>query len=586
MLLIYFGELPTTELPREICDGNMPISYNQTMQRRLRSYFTIHFRHDLQAALTVALIAIPQSMAYALIAGINPIYGLAGVIIPAILAPIFGSSPYLVTGLSNAIAITTAGVLADYAGPSDYLEMVFTLAIISGVVKLLFGLFKLGWITRIISNSVLTGFLLGLGLLIIINQLSPLTGIPKPATSRAIFTLADEVTHFNLINPYVIAVALFTIISLIALRKVDRRFPAEMIVIVVAAIFVALAGWRNLGVRVIGDLGHLPGFELSIFIPDFSLDDWRFLIPGGLAVALMSMVEALTVSKSVALAKGQHLDISKELVGQGIASLAGGFLHAPPSSGSTARTAVNLGSGARTRNAAMLSGILVIPAAIWLNNWIEYIPLTALGAVVVVSATGIVNWNHVRLTWNSRGTSRWVMVTTFLATLIFPLQFAIFLGIGISLMFYLYESSQLHVNYIAVDSNNRYHQYEELTFLQENLPIVLISIEGPLHFAAVDVFEKHLDEALEAGAKVVIIRLRSAQVVASTALAVLASEIRHAHMTDARILLCGIDQDLYQHLIDSGILAMLGNDSVFLGDSQIFQATQDSIDYAKNLIKL
>jgi SulP family sulfate permease len=556
------------------------------MQRRLRSYFSIHFRHDLQAALTVALIAIPQSMAYALIAGINPIYGLAGVIIPAILAPIFGNSPYLVTGFSNAIAITTAGVLAGYSGPADYLEMVFALAIISGVVKLLFGLFKLGWITRIISNSVLTGFLMGLGLLIIINQLSPLTGIPKPATGSAVFTLADEVTHFNLINPYAILVALFTLVSLIALRKVDRRFPAEMIVIVVAATFVALAGWRDLGVRGIGDLGHLPGFGLSIFIPNFSLDDWRFLIPGGLAVALMSMVEALTVSKSVALAKGQHLDVSKELVGQGIASLVGGFLHAPPSSGSTARTAVNLGSGARTRNAAMLSGILVIPAAIWLNNWIEYIPLTALGAVVVLSATRIVNWKHVRLTWNSRGTSRWVMVITFLATMIFPLQIAIFLGIGISLLFYLYESSQLHVNYISVDANNQYLQNDELTFLQEDLPIVLISVEGPLHFAAVDVFEKHLDEALEAGAKVVIIRLRSAQVVASTALAVLAAEIRHADLMDSRILLCGIDRELYQHLKDSGILAMLGEDAVFLGDRKIFQATQDSINYAKNLIKL
>jgi SulP family sulfate permease len=355
---------------------------------------------------------------------------------------------------------------------------------------------------------------------------------------------------------------------------------------VVASTFVALGCWGFLSVRVIGDFRHLPGFGLSIFIPDFSLDDWRFLIPGGLAVALMSMVEALTVSKSVALAKGQHLDVSKELVGQGIASLVGGFLHAPPSSGSTARTAVNLGSGARTRNAAMLSGILVIPAAIWLNNWIEYIPLTALGAVVVLSATRIVNWKHVRLTWNSRGTSRWVMVITFLATMIFPLQIAIFLGIGISLLFYLYESSQLHVNYISVDANNQYLQNDELTFLQEDLPIVLISVEGPLHFAAVDVFEKHLDEALEAGAKVVIIRLRSAQVVASTALAVLAAEIRHADLMDSRILLCGIDRELYQHLKDSGILAMLGEDAVFLGDRKIFQATQDSINYAKNLIKL
>lgn len=225
----------------------------------MRSYFSLHFRHDLQAALTVSLIAIPQSMAYALIAGINPIYGLAGVIIPAILAPIFGSSNYLVTGLSNAIAITTAGVLAGYTGTADYLAMVFSLAIISGLVKLFFGLFRLGWITRIISNSVLTGFLLGLGLLIIINQLSPITGIPRPNESSAIFTLAAEITQLNLVNPYVIIVALGTITLLLSMRKMDRRFPAEMVIIVIAALFVALVGWRENGVRIIGDLGELPG---------------------------------------------------------------------------------------------------------------------------------------------------------------------------------------------------------------------------------------------------------------------------------------------------------------------------------------
>ncbi len=560
--------------------------YNLIMQKLLRSYYTFHFRHDLQAALTVALIAIPQSMAYALIAGINPIYGLVGVIIPAMIAPILGSSSYLVTGLSNAIAITTAGVLAGYTGASEYLSMVFALALISGLVKLLMGLFRLGWITRIISNSVLTGFLLGLGLLIIINQISPLTGIPRPEASIGIFTLAEEFTQLNLVNPRVIIVTIISLLVLVAMRKVDRRFPSEMIVIVLASIFVSLLGWRFHGVRIIADLGDFPSFGLKIFLPIFSWEDWKFLIPGGLAVALMSMVEALTVSKSVALSKGQHLDVSKELIGQGIASLVGGFLHAPPSSGSTARTAVNIGSGARTRASAAMSGLLVLPAALWLKDLIQFIPLTALGAVVVVSATRIVNWRHVKLTWNSSMTSRWVMIVTFLATLVFPLQQAIFMGIGLSLIFYLYESSQLNVSYLRVEKNGKYYEYSELHFWEDDKPIVLMSVEGPLHFAAVDVFEKHLDHALEVGAKVVIIRLRSAQIVASTALAVLASEIRHAHLMDAHILICGADKNLCQHLRDSGLMEMIGEEAVFPASHQIFEATQNAIKYAETLFRL
>ncbi len=161
--------------------------------KKIQRYLSFSLRHDLSAGLTVALIAIPQSMAYALICGINPIYGLIGVIIPTIIAAFLGDSNFLVSGFTNAVAMATAGVLGSYTGEAGYLQLVFLIAIISGVLKLLLGAFKLGWITRFISNSVLTGFLLGLGLLIIINQLGSITGIPRPFNANPIQTLLSLV---------------------------------------------------------------------------------------------------------------------------------------------------------------------------------------------------------------------------------------------------------------------------------------------------------------------------------------------------------------------------------------------------------
>jgi SulP family sulfate permease len=552
--------------------------------RRVQSYFNLSFRSDLSAGLTVALIAIPQSMAYALICGINPIYGLIGVIIPTVIAALLGDSSFLVSGFTNAVAMATAGVLSSYTGEAGYLQLVFLIAIISGLLKLLLGAFKLGWITRFISNSVLTGFLMGLGLLIIINQLGSITGIPRPFNANPIQTLLSLVQGWRSFNGYVFITGLVCLALLFLIRKLNEKLPAEMIVIAVASLAVYLFGWSDKGVMVVSDLGPMPVLGVVLHLPQVPLEDWQFYLTSGLAVALLSIMEALSVSKSVALARGEKLNISKELVGQGIASIIGGLFQSPPASGSPSRTAVSLSAGTRTRFGAVFSGLWVIPVVLLLPKLLGYIPLPGLAAVVITSATRIVNWKHVHLTWFSKGTSKMVLLVTFGATLIFPLQDAIFMGAVLSLLIYLFESSQLKLTYFEMDEERRFYQYDTMRRLRPDLPIVLISPEGPLHFAAVDELEKHLGEALESGAEVVILRLRRAQVVASSAITILAAEILHAEKLGKKVILCGVDKSLHQHLLDSGVLDLLGEEYTFDSERLLFSSTRSAVRQAEDFL--
>lgn len=552
--------------------------------RKIQRYLRISLSNDLSAGLTVALIAIPQSMAYALICGINPIYGLIGVIIPTVIAALFGDSNFLVSGFTNAVAMATAGVLSSYTGEAGYLQLVFLIAIISGVLKLLLGAFKLGWITRFISNSVLTGFLLGLGLLIIINQLGSITGIPRPFNANPIQTLLSLVGGWRGFNGFVFLTGVVSLVLLYLIRKINSKLPSEMIVIAVVSLAVYLLGWQEKGVQIVSDLGPMPVLGLVLNLPNVPLADWQFYLTSGLAVALLSIMEALSVSKSVALARGEKLNISKELVGQGIASIVGGLFQSPPASGSPSRTAVSLSAGTRTRFGAVFSGLWIIPVVLLLPKLLGYIPLPGLAAVVITSATRIVNWNHVHLTWFSKGTSKMVMLVTFGATLIFPLQEAIFLGAVLSLLIYLFESSQLKLTYFEMDEDRRFYQYETMRCIRPDLPIVLISPEGPLHFAAVDELEKHISDALESGAEVVILRLRRAQVVASSAITVLAAEILHAEKLGKKIILCGIDETLHQHLLESGVLDLLGEEYTFDSERLLFSSTRSAVRQAEEFL--
>ncbi|HSV85111.1 MAG TPA: SulP family inorganic anion transporter [Levilinea sp.] len=554
------------------------------MNRILLDYFRNKLRFDLIAGLTVAMIVIPQAMAYAPIAGVNPIYGLYTAIIPAIFGAIFGSSNFLVTGPTNPTALVTASVLLLFAGSEHYTEMVFLLAILAGVIKLALGVLRLGTIIRFVSNSVLTGFLTAAGVLIITGQIGHMVGISAGGANafQILQRLASGIAGFNYQSALTGLLAAAIIISG---ARISRVAPWSLVAIIASGAWVQLAGWQAHGVRLVVDLG-IPDKPLAgFFMPALAAVDALPLVSAAGAVALFGLVEAMSIAKALSLSSGQRIDPSRELVGQGLASIAGGFFQCIPSSGSPSRSALNYNAGAKTRLAAAFSGLFVLLVLAVFARWTAFIPLPALAAVVILAARGLIDRRHIQLTWQSRAASRIVLVTTFAATLLLPLHYAIYLGGLLSILIYLYESGHLELSYLTVNEEGSFLERRLEDLYQDPPEIAMINIEGDLYFGAVSDLEAAMDRLLSAGIKVMILRIRRMRRLASTGVSALQWSVIAARRQGTEILICGAGPQALAVLESSGISALVGAENIFPGSDVLFRSTRQALARAQMLIR-
>jgi sulfate permease, SulP family len=550
--------------------------------RILQEYFRGKLRFDLVAGLTVAMIVVPQAMAYAPIAGVNPIYGLYTAIIPAIVGALFGSSNFLVTGPTNPTALVTASVLLAFAGGERYVQMVFLLAILSGVIKLALGVLRLGTIIRFVSNSVLTGFLSAVGILIITAQMGSMLGVSASGANafQTLYKLLTAVTDFNFRS---LLVGLLTVAIMVRGHRISRFVPWPLIAIIAASVWVQLVGWEAYGIRLVADLGIPENPLPAFFLPSFPVGEVLPLVSAAGAVALFGLVEAMSIAKALSLSSGQRIDPSRELIGQGLASMAGGFFQSIPSSGSPSRSAVNYNAGAKTKLSGAYSGLFVLLVLVLFARWTAYIPMPALAGVVIVSAYGLIDRRHIVLTWQARAASRIVLVTTFAATLLLPLHYAIYLGGLLSILIYLYESGHLELSYLTVNEDGYFVEHR-LEDLYKNPPeIAIINIEGDLYFGAVSDLEAAMDKLLSAGIKVMILRIRRMRRMASTGVSALMWSVIAAKRQGTEILICGVDPQAMAVLDSTGIKALVGEDNIFPGSDVLFRSTRAALTRAEQL---
>lgn len=555
------------------------------LKRTIHSYLRGKFRSDLSAGLTVAMVVIPQAMAYAAIAGINPIYGLFTAIIPTIIAALFGSFPFLITGPTNPTALVTASVLIVYANRPDYLEYVLALAIVAGIFKILFGLLKLGTIARYISNSVLVGFLTGVGVLIIFYQLGNLFGIELPRVEGLWDLIKNLFTGLSRINIFATAISLLSIFSMVILRKINRRLPAALITIVVSTLLVYLTGWgEQQYLTLVSDFGLPERISLSFYLPKISLNNLTSLIIPGAAVALFGFVESISIAKSMSQMSGTPFNPSKEMFGQGLASFVGGFFRCMPSAGSPSRTVINVVNGAKTRLAAIISGLSVFIFLVLFSGLIGYIPIAALAAIVIVSSAGLININLIKLTWQSRLNSRVVMVITFVSTLVLPLEYAIYLGILTTILIFLGESSHTNLSYIVEAENGQFIE-KPMNEIREQAPrIAIVNIEGDLYFGAVEDLQNQIEKILETDLRVLILRFRRTHLLASTGIMALDQLIRTARKKRVKVLFCGIREEVLEPLMAAGVTTAIGQSNVFIAQNQLFESTQHALAEAKRML--
>lgn len=402
--------------------------------------------NDLLVGLSGAILALPQSIAYALIAGLPAEYGLYAAIVPVLIACLWGSSWHLICGPTAAISIVLFTSVSPLARPGsdDFVALILLLTFLAGLFQWLLGLLRFGSLVNFVSHSVVLGFTLGAALVIALGQLPNLLGIEVPSQRTAVTTLLNLGQHLAETDWRAGLVALFTLASSLLCRYLWPRLPALLLGIIAGSLLVAaLPGWFG-GIALVSAFeGRLPPFGTL----RFEVDDLLQLLPAAVACGMLGLVTSLSIARALAGKSQQLLDANQEVRAQGLSNIVGPWFSGSLSAGSFTRSALNLQAGARSPLAGVFSALLVALFAVLCAPLIAHIPLPSMAAGILLICWGLVDMAGVRALLRVSRAEFLVMLLTLLATLLLELQTAIYAGVLASLFFYLKRTSQPRFKY-------------------------------------------------------------------------------------------------------------------------------------------
>ena len=440
---------------------------------------------DLKAGLTGAVVVLPQGVAFAMIAGLPPIYGLYTAMVPPIIAALFGSSRHLISGPTTAISIVVFATVARFAEPGSekFIQMAITLTFLAGVYQLGLGLARMGALVNFISHSVVVGFTAGAAVLIATSQLNHFFGLHIPSGESFLHTWRDILLQLPQANPYVVGVAATTLVALIALMRWRPNWPTMLIAMVIGSLVALGAGGVAHGITLVGEI---PGSLPPLSLPDLSLGSIKALGSGALAIAMLGLVEAVSIARSVAAKSGQRINGNQEFIGQGTANMVGSFFSCYASSGSFTRTGLNYTAGAVTPMAAVFAAAALALIVLLVAPLAAYLPIGAMAAVLLVVAYRLIDFHHIKTILGTSKRETSVLAVTFFATLFVELEFAIYVGVLLSLIIYLMRTAQPRVMGQVPDPHTAKRHLVSDPRLPECPQLKIIRIDGSLYFGAVD----------------------------------------------------------------------------------------------------
>jgi SulP family sulfate permease len=552
--------------------------------------------------LTVSVVELPQAMAYALIAGVPPQYGIYTSVIQGVLGALFSSSQHLRSGPTNTQSLLVASAVARFAqpagDPSIYLQLVFALTVLKGLMQLALAAAGMGAMVRFVSRSVIVGVAAGVGVLIIVNQIPNLLGLAPasvatsgaPAWPGAIGAVQRMWPHFTSANTTALWTGIACIAVMLAMRAISPMLPGALAAIVLSAIAVALLGIApDTRLPLVGELpSGLPAFH----IPQISWSEAEALLGGALALALQGMIETIAITKSLAAKTGERVNADQEFYAQGLTNTIAGFFQCIPGSGSFTRSALDHAAGAMTRVAAVFNALFVAAIFLLFGGLARYIPMAALGAVLLVIAVRLIDFRYIaRLLATSRADAA-VCIATFFATVVLPLEYAIFIGIFLSLGMYIRTASRLHIAEMvqAPGGAGTFVEQPILDRATGDRQVVFLQVEGDLFFGVADELQERLTQFLHShGVRVVILRLKRTHSIDSTVLYELECFARHLQARGGHLLLCGIRPEIMITLRGYGLDKIIGPENLFpagpgVAGPGVFSSAKQALNRARELV--
>lgn len=538
----------------------------------LQNYNRDAFRGDFNAGLTVAIMLVPQGMAYAVLAGMPPVYGLYASIVPLLLYAIFGTSRQLAVGpvaMVSLLVVAGVGELAD-VGSDRFIQLAIMTALGVGVFQLLMGLFRMGFLVNFLSHPVLSGFTSAAAIIIGASQLRNLLGLDLPGTKQVHEILIAAAQRITEIDPITAIIGIGSVAAIMLIKKWKKTFPSALVVVVIGTLATVLFNLHTHGVAIVGDVPKgLPSF----MSPGFDLNDLQALLPIILVIALVSYMESIAVAKAIANKRGYKVDANQELIALGGANIGGAFFQSFPTTGGFSRTAVNDQAGAATTIASVISAVLIGLTVLFLTPLFYYLPSAVLAAIIMVAVAGLFDYKEMAYLWRTDKKDLAMLAVTFIATLALGIEEGIAIGVIISLVLVIYSSTKPH--HAELGRLGTTNNFRNITRYQEAVvekDVLIYRFDSSLFFANVEHFRETVEERIASHGKdlkVVILDASAISHVDSTGIHMLQEFIKDLRSRDIDLYITSAIGPVRDRLKTCGITEVMGDRSFFfdVGDA-------------------
>ncbi|WP_303908787.1 SulP family inorganic anion transporter [Thiohalomonas denitrificans] len=534
-----------------------------------------NLRADLIAGITVALVLIPQSMAYAQLAGLPAYYGLYAAFLPGIIAALWGSSNQLATGPVAVVSLLTASALMPFAtlGSEQFVALAILLALLVGLFQLSLGLLRLGVVVNFLSHPVIVGFTNAAALIIGLSQLNKIFGVDKPRSesfANDVLAVLAQIPESHLPT---LAMGLAAIGVMLYMKAKVPKFPGVLVAVVATTVVSFLIGFAEMGGSVVGEI---PAGLPSVAMPVLDMSVLGTLISSAVVISLVGFMEAISIAKAMAAKTKDHIDPNQELIGQGLGNIFGSFTQSYPTSGSFSRSAVNLNAGARTGLSAVITGLVVMTTLLFLTPLLYHLPSAVLAAVIMMAVFGLVNFRAVVHAWQANKHDGTASVVTFVATLGFAphLDKGIMVGAVLAILLYLYRTMRPRVAILGRYGDGTLRDLKVHPELPTDPRIIAVRFDGSLYFANVSYFEDAILEAVscQPSAKFVLVVGDGINQVDASGEEVLHHLVERLKDAGVTLVFSGLKRQVLEVMRHTSLYETIGRDCIYATETMALNA--------------
>ncbi|MGD1980820.1 MAG: solute carrier family 26 protein, partial [Flavobacteriaceae bacterium] len=535
----------------------------------ISEYKSEYLKNDLLAGITVAVLLIPQGMAYALIAGLPPIYGLYAALTPQIVYAVLGTSRQLAVGpvaMDSLLVAAGLGALS-LVSPSQYIQLAIALALIMGGIQFLLGLFRMGFIVSFLSKPVISGFTSAAAIIIGLSQLKHLLGVPLAQSNKLHVFIRSILESETVVHLPTLLIGVASIIIITTIKRWNSKIPSALIAVIIGILWVYFGQQDKAGVAVVG---NIPSGMPSFTLPNLDWETVQTLLPIALTIALVAYMEAISVAKAVQEKhKNYEVNPNQELIALGASNIIGSLFQSYPTTGGFSRTAVNDQAGAKTGVAALTSALVVAVILTFFTHWFYFLPKAVLGAIIIVAVVNLLDFNYAARLYKSRKDEFLVLLLTFLLTLFVGITQGILFGILFSLLLLVYRTSKPHHAFLGRIGTTNYfkniERFPDEVVIREDL--IILRFDAQLFFGNIQYFKKLVFDAVgknKGKVKGFVINARAINYIDSTATEQLIDVVKKLQQNGIRVMVVGAIGPARDLIIKSKLIKVIKKENLFI----------------------